>query len=295
MSTVTTVGDLADRVLRAVNGSRRQLVNWLSGAVDPSTTTFTFTDPIEGIAPGTYLGVGEEIVYVRSTNEAARTAVVRRGMHNTTAAAHADDAEVQVDWRWFTADVVDAIADEIRSWGDDIFRVSEVDVPVGSSATAVNVALTGFRFPLRLRRTVPGKDRWVDVTARYEVQTNLPTSEFPDGAALFLPSTALGPGTVRLEYAADFATDSIGLSTTLDAIGLSSTLVDAALYGAAARLLIDREAQRSAVESQPEPRQAEEVRAGHAIQTGAAYRQLADRRLAEEAMRLRARYPIRMT
>jgi len=293
VTTTVTVGDLAARVQRTVNGTRRQPVNYLSGALTSSATNVTFADEVDGITAGSYLGIGEEIVYVRSVNENARTAVIRRAMFNTTAAAHADDSEVQIDWRWFTADVVDAIADEIRSWGDDIFAVTDVDIEVGAADTAVAVSLTGYRFPLELRRSESGRDKWLDVTGTYRVETGLPTSSFSTGNALFLPSSSRGAGTVRLTYATDFDTESITTSTALDDIGLPQSLHDAAMYGASARLLIDREPQRSSVESQPEPRRAADVRAGAAVQMGAAYRQLADQRLADEALRLRARYPIR--
>jgi hypothetical protein len=293
MSTPTTVGGLAFRTLRMANGQRRQGFNFLAAAVDADDTTFTFSDDLGGMTVGSYLGVDEEIVYVRSVDVSAKSAVVRREQLGTTGASHLIDAPVQVDWRWFTADVVDAIADEVRSWPPDVFAVGEVDISVGAATTAIDVALTRYRYPLLLQRTQSGVDRWIDVTGSYDVLTNLPTSSFASGNALQLPSNFRGAGTVRLHYAQDFDVSAFTVATTLAAVGLPVTLHDAIIYGAAARLLIGDESPRSNTGSQPEPRQAADVRPGQAIQTGAAYRQLADQRVQDEAARLRSKYPYR--
>lgn len=49
MSTVTTVGDLADRVHRTVNGSRRQTTNYLDAATLAADPTITLADDLGGI------------------------------------------------------------------------------------------------------------------------------------------------------------------------------------------------------------------------------------------------------
>lgn len=287
MSTPTTVGGLASRVQRMVNGTRRQSFNYLAAPVTLLDTTISLSDELGGITVGSYLGVDEEVLYVRSVNDSARTCAVRRAVLGTTSATHATDAEVQVDWRWFTADVVDALADEVRSWGPEVFKVGTVDIPLGATSTSVAFTPVRYRHPLLVQRSVTGQDRWLDVSGEYNVV------ELPTGYFLQLASSARGSGDVRLVYAQDFAVDAIASATTLADIGLPVTLHDAAIYGAAARLLIGDESSRTSVSSQPEPRQAQEVGAGRAIQTGAAYRQLADERVAQEAARLRSKYPYR--
>lgn len=293
MSTVTTLGDLSDRLHRMVKGSRRESFNVLGATVDSSTTTITFTKPTDGITEGTYLGIGTEIMYVYSVT-GGNTATVRRGMFNTLAAAHTVNDLIEVDWRWFTADVIDALADDIRSWPEDVFKVSFQDVDVTGASAAADIPLTGFRSVLAIRRSLPGRDRWIKEPSNlYRVDTGLPATAFPSGNALYLPNTRAGAGTVRVDYAADFITATLDVATLIADIGLPTTLIDAALYGGAWRLLVDREAQRSAVESQPEPRQATDVKEGSSANVGSYYKRLRDTRLAEEARRLRGHYPYR--
>lgn len=290
MSTVLTLGDLSNRLHRMVKGSRRESFNVLGTTVNTTDVSIVFTKPTDGITEGTYLGIGTEIMYVYSV-AGGNTATVRRGMFNTLAAAHTVGDLIEVDWRWFTADVIDALADDIRSWPEDVFKVSSADVSVGAG-TAFDLPLTGYRSTLKIRRSIPGGERWVDEPSNlYRVATGLPTSSFASGNALYLPNTRAGSGTVRIDYAADFITATLDIATLIADIGLPSTLIDAALYGGAWRLLVDREAQRSAVESQPEPRQATDVKEGASANVGSYYKRLRDTRLAEEARRLRGHYP----
>lgn len=292
MTTLTTVGDLANQVHRALKGSRREQFSTLNGAITSTATSVVLHAPYTGITVGSHLCIGTEILYVTDATSAP-TFTVRRGLFSTDAAAHLDNDAVEVDWRWFTADVVDALTDEIRSWPDEIFTVDQTDVGVGSS-TAVDISLFGFRYILTVRRTISGSDRWISEPSNlYRIDTNLPASSFPSGNALYLPNTRAGTGTVRVEYAADFNVDDIATTTPLQQVGLTNTLYDCAKYGACWRLLTDREAQRSAVESQADPQEPADVKEGSAVNMGGYYLRLRNQRLAEESRRLRSKYPYR--
>lgn len=289
-----SIGGLIQRIHRSLKGSIRENYTLLANPVDDDDTVFNFTS-LEGITTGSYLGIGAEIVHVLSTSDGGNSATVIRGMFDTAAVSHIAATLIEIDWRWLSADILTALVEEVRSWPEDIFAVRVTDVPVGSSSTAVNVALPEYRFPLRMRRTVSGKDRWIDVTNIYSIQTDLPTTQFVDGNAVFMPTSRQGGGTIRLEYASNFATSIMDLDTTTDDIGLSSSLIDCVVYGTLWRLMVDREMVRNQVSAQPEPRQAADVPQGSALRTGAAHKQLRDERLREEARRLRSLYPMRFS
>lgn len=295
MTAATTIGDVVGRVNRKVNGSLRQPFNKLAVAMDASQTTVQLAQAALGVSQGSYLGIDDEIVYVYDFSAGTLTASIERGVNGTTPATHDIGTFVEVDWRWFSVDVLDELGNEIRSWPEDLFVVRTTDVAVGNVGSTFDVALTGFRHVLAIHRSRTGSDRWADVTANHSVTTGLPTSSYPSGNALIAPLSNWGVGTVRVTYAADFTTATIERATPLATIGLSPSLTDALEYGAAYRLLAPREAQRSSVESQPEPRQSSEVAAGVTLRAAAGFKQLRDERIAEEVTRLRGLYPIRFT
>jgi hypothetical protein len=115
MTTAVTMQDIVDRTHRMVNGSRRQTFNVLATTIDDTNTVIPFSQPMSGITPGSFLGVDNEIMYVFSISSGGQNATVRRGIFDTVPAAHTADTLVEIDWRWFTADVLDAVGDDIRS------------------------------------------------------------------------------------------------------------------------------------------------------------------------------------
>lgn len=275
-------------------GSKREPLNALSGSVDASQTTLTLSGPLGPIADGDFLGIDGEIVAVVSRNDGTNQVTVLRGVNDTPAATHASGTRVEVNWRWFTADLLDYLGDEIRSWPDSIYAVAHADTTIGSSSRDVDLPLTRYRTPLRAvgRR---GSKPWTDIPANeWRVDVGLPTTIHPSGNALTVGRGWLG-ATVRVSYAQGFDLSGLGTpATDITAIGLSEHQVDAAMYGVAWRALAAEEAMRSDMTDQPEPRIAEDVDAADAMRTASAYKAIRDLRLDEEKRRLRQLYQVRI-
>lgn len=294
---MTTLGDLVQRSGRMLSGHRREAFNSLASSVDASSTTVALSRAVDLIAPNTWIGIGTELMLVDSVDSANKSLTVTRGA-NSTASAHAVGDQVEVGWRWFSLELLDMLGDEIASWPDEIYAVGNVDVSLGISQRDTTLPLTRFRFPLRVRRrtspTTIGSSQWVDAPIRsYRIETNLPG--YADSNA-FIAASVSAAADYRIEYAR--ALDVAGLddlATDITAIPLSQSLVDAAIYGVAWRALSGNEANRSNDASQPEPRQADEVRSFDRMRAASSFKAIRDQRLAEEITRLHTLYPTRMT
>lgn len=294
MDVSRSVRAVVRRAHRMLTGSRRERRNRTKAAMDDTQTFVELANPPE-INVGDHLGLGTEIVLVETVDLSQNRVTVQRGVDDTIPVAHDANTTVEVKWRWFTIDLLGFLTDEIRSWPDSIFAVGVApEVTVGVSARAVDIPLTRFRFILEVTAQRSGRDVWVSVPAAdRHIKTNLPVAEFPSGNA-FTVHRRWRDSRFIVEYAQGFDLQGIEQleAQTVD-IGLSEHLFDAALYGVAWRALAGDEAKRSDTSSQPEPRIAEEVEAGDAIQTASAYKVIRDQRLEEEKRRLRALYPVR--
>lgn len=293
---MTTVGQLASRARRMLMGSRREPFNTLKDAA-PSGQAFFDLNESPVVKTGDHLGLGTEIAYVTGVDPSLNRVTVVRGVNDTPQpASHPVGTRVEASWRFFTADLVDYLADEIRSWPDGIFVVTSsgpISIPV--STRAVDLPLTRFRFPLDAVARRQGRTEWVPLPSRsYRIKTGLPTSEFPSGNALTLKG-GWGGSSVILEYAQSFDLSALtDTATDVATVGLTDNQFDAAYYGVAWRAMAPEEANRSDDNSQPEPREAEEVEAGDALRSASAYKAIRDMRLEEEKRRLRHLYPLRV-
>jgi len=296
---MTTLGNLVAQGRRMLRGARREVFNQLDVGVT-TETSLRLQRAVAPIANNTYIGIGAEIAYVIATDPGAQTVEVMRGVDDTPIDPHTAGDLVEVDWRWFTADLFGFLADEIRSWPDDIFAVTEVDVTLGIGQRAVDLPLTRYRMPLRVRRRSSNPNTsistWVDVPLRQRrIETNLPTDQFPSGNVLI---AATNPTTSdwRIEYAQEFDLSGLAdLTTDITTLPLNDRLIDAAIYGIAWRALASDEAARSNDASQPEPRDAAEVKALDRIHVASSYKAIRDQRLEEEKRRLRQLYPVKFT
>lgn len=298
---MTTLGNLVARSHRMLSGARREAFNELDVAVATTTETeLRLTRGLASIAVNSYVAVDAEIMLVTEIDAANKVIQVVRGVDDTVPATHAEGARVEVNWRWFTADLFAFLGDEIRAWPDDIFAVGQQDVSIGIGSRGADLPLTRFRMPLRVRRkmtdTVSGTATWVDVPIRqFRIETNLPTSDFASGNAFIVPSNP-NTATYRVEYAQEFDLSGLEVITTdIATLPLSERLIDAAVYGVAWRALAGDEASRSSDTSQPEPREAAEVRARDRIQAASSYKAICDERLEQEKRRLRQLYPVKFT
>lgn len=297
---MATIQTLVDRSRRKLRGTRREPFNVLGEPFLAGTDELVLANPVgdrNSISAGDYLCIGAEIMLVTSVDAPAGHVTVEREVDGTTApATHEAGARVEINWRWMTADLLTDLADEVRSWGDGIFTVASADVSIGTGTRSVDLPLTRFRYPLELRRKSTGRE-WVGVPVKqYRIETNMPTSQFSSGNALIVVSSLSAlAAQYNLIYAQSFDISALEvLETDLEDIGITATLFDAAIYGVAFRALAGDEAGRVDEIAQPEPRDAAEVEPFDAMRAASAFKAIRDLRIAEEAMRLRTLYRLKV-
>lgn len=298
-----TVQQAIEDTQRHLHSSQRPELNTLSSDITATTTSIPFTYSAGGIATRALIGVGTEMMYVVAVS--GSTATVIRG-YNSDAAAHSSGDIIEVNPRFPQAMIVSALRDEIRSWPSGLFSVETVEFSVSSSVSAFN--LTGFSADishiLDIRVAPPTGDltkSWNRLT-RWTFTKQANTTDFSSGYSLTFPRDAYFDTRIvasdtrafRVTAAVEFDVSSLVTSTDLeDGVGLSVSMLDIPPLGAAWRLMTGKEVIRSSIEIQGQPRRAEEVPPGAALQTGQAIKRLRDQRISEEAMRLRRDWPIR--
>lgn len=290
-----TVATEIEKVRRRLLGARKSEVNYLMADVAIGATTITLEDTTvgTGLTRGVYLGVGLELMLVRSV--AGQVATVRRGYLGTTAAAHLAGATVEIAPRFPRADILDSLKDEIISWGPDLFYVPAPLAVTGStSVRGYNLNLGTFYDVLQVRRSPSTGDTsgsWPKVNTAWHVDRSADTASFPSGVALHLGAYVCS--NLKVVYSKPFVVSTFTEATDLVATcKLDESYLDILRYGAMWRLMSGTEATRTDTFAQGEPRSAEEVPPGHRINTASGFKKLRDQRMAEEKMRLARRWSL---
>lgn len=297
----TTIGNVIERTRRQLASSLRYEVNVLGAALADSATdtTVQLTYALSaGLREGAVLSVGREDLRVLSVDRNAQQATVIRGWQDSDPAAHTSGVEVWVNPRFSQVDIAEALADEILSWGRDLYRVAD-----GTFAIADSVET--FELP------VGWSSAWgiIDVTRNWTAEDSSAWPRIPakllrgsafDGATtsgLLLRFTdKVLAGKVHITVALPFDLNDLSDPSDLVAdVGLQPSMLDVLTLGMKQRLVGDAEHSRHSRMTQDEPRRAEEVPPNAALQDSAQTYVAYARRKGEEANRLRAMYPLRMT
>jgi hypothetical protein len=271
---MTTFADLiADTRSHFMTGQSDRL-NILDLDVDALTTTTTlqFRYELQGIAPGTRLGIDLEEFHVLSTSgsTAQSTATVIRGYNGSTPASHTAGTTIRVNPQISDFRIGQRLNQCLRSLsGHGLFYIKPIEVTYNPATRGYNFTAADFLDTWRIRYDIPGPDNVWPVLNRldYYVDTHPDPDEFPGGRQLVLRSGGFSGQPVRLSYKATFA----DLTTITDDVAVVSGLQlpghDIPPMGAAIRLLAGREIKRSFLNRQPEPRRQEEVPPGAANQS----------------------------
>jgi hypothetical protein len=296
MSDTMTLAQLIDRTRQQVAGSRQAPLNRLAGAI-----TFTDTEIAVAYDPGpiaerTYIAIGDEVAYVWEVDRGGKTLTVSRGQMGTEAQVHADLAVVETGARFPRAQIRNTLQEEIRSWPEDVFQVKAKVLAAASARGGFDLGVRSedLRFVLevlRSPRTIYNQGRWTRVGFSYE--RFMPRTSYPSGTAVFINERIDQAHSLRVVYAVGFEVDDIAdEDDVVDDWGLTRSMCDIAPIGAAARLIQSAESLRTDTEALGESRIAAEVPPTYMSQTAAALFRIRDKRLREEAMRLRGRYPM---
>jgi hypothetical protein len=281
-----------------------------------ASTLLTTQFPLGGITPGTMLAVDDEELYVWSTNPGASTAIVSRGENSTTPVYHGTGTRVYVNEPFNRSMIMNAIMDDIRSWGPQVYQVKTADIATVPYQRGYDLgAISPYYNVLDVRMTpyptFNTNDNLDWKPVRFFDFQSAPTSDFPSGNALIISDVGGAQGgdipnwnvngvTVNLHitYAAAFNVDSIisgGETTTMGAtVGLDETEFDIPPLGAAWRLMMMREARRATQLMQGEPRTESEIPPLYISKAAEQFKILRDGRLNDAQYRLMRMYPTRM-
>lgn len=318
--TGTTFGDLIEKVYRRVMGGVRERTVSLTTAIGTSETTIPVVGPQAGsIAPGVILSIDLELMYVTgwtATGTNAGQAVVIRGYYGSVPNPHIVNSVVYLNPRYSRYDIGVAINDDLRSLSspeNGLFRV-------GVATLTYNPVFAGYDLgdlpdnfidilEVRYRiappyRTFPPIRKWKVI--RWDKNHTDPV--FPSGKGLVIYESGWPGLPIYVTYSAPF----IRFVDTADSVletpatndeapplngydsstvtNLSSTMIDLPPLGAEIDLTIPREISRNLMESQPDPRKAQEVPPGAVAGSVNALMVRRNQRISEEADRLIRQY-----
>ena len=317
ISTVNTFGDLIEKTYRRAMGSIRERAVQLSSGITSTATSVTLTgSQTSSIMPGVLLAVDMEVMYVISWNAGTGVATVQRAYNGSSAAPHATNALVYINPRYSRYDIGVAINDDLRSLSspsNGLFRVGVAELTYNPVFAGYDLGALPANFidiiEVRYRiappyRTFPPIRRWKVI--RWNQSNTDPA--FPSGNGLVLYEAGWPGLPIYVTYSAPF----IKLVNTGDSIintpavndeappynGYSSTVVpnmtptmaDLPPLGAEIDLTIPREISRNFMESQPDPRKAQEVMPGAVAGSVNALIMRRAQRISEEADRLQRQY-----
>lgn len=296
---MTTVGTMLDRIRRELLGSHRPQLNMIASDTDAlsGTSTWTFSYDLAAIAYTAWLAVGDEIVYVLSSDRTNRTAVVWRGQLGTVPAVHTAGSVVEVNARFPRAQILDSMLAEVVSWPSTVYRVATLDLTTSEGVRGYDLTGLAPDF-IDVVKVLRSPDVWIGESSNnswpdvaYRVERNLPTGTFQSGAAIFFDRAYKAASSVRVIASRPFGTAGWSETTSLENdVGLPVSLFDALQFGVMWRLLAGKEIARTDTSANADSRSDQAVPVLGTTQAAGALLKLRDRRLADEAVRLMALY-----
>lgn len=292
---MTTVDALVNRTIRALEARQRgrYAVLQQGSLLGSGTTTITLANAEPMVDNGSVIQIDYELMLVIGVSGTTLTVV--RGFLGTTAATHTDGTLVEIEPRWPRQSVLDALEEEIRSWPPDVHQIATTDVTFPSGSSTVDFTGTSGVEVYRVLDASVLADRSTRVRRlRVDLLTDQATAAFPTGNALRIrDGLVYGTATtVRVRYGAAFDLSSFTATDDLQSdMGIPSSLNDAARFGAGARLMVERDADRNETAAQGQSRYAEEVPPQSWARTAAVWRDEANRLVSQERDRLFAQAP----
>lgn len=289
----TLVPQLIEETKHLLYGATHQRLNRISFNVDGFSQTISFLDELNEITRGSTISVSDEIMYVLSADQSAKTATVYRGFMGTTAINHESNELVEINPRFPRVFIKRALQQEIDSWGSRLFKVAPSNISFSQTSRIYDLGISNFISIIDVGFS-PYSGRTTRSNAyRWSVLRDLDTADYPSGSAIEFLGNFPVSGTARIKAAQKFDVSTWTDATDVEALGLSTSMMDIPPIGAAWRLMSTKEVARTNMQAQPEPRRSEEVPAGHIASVAAQLKKLRDDRIEEERWTLMQRYPLK--
>lgn len=296
-----TVADFVREVRnRWLEPARTMEFDKLNGAITTGDSYITGTYVPDGIRAGQTIEIDHELMLVWGAGSTANTRIVERGFDGSTADSHADSSLVRIGPRWPAVVIARALVEEVQSWPGTVYALVSGDFTLAADKMVLDLdGLSGFEV-LRLCRVqrkkvlvgVPNTDgRWPVVAATIERRQQ--TTDFPSGFALRVNEVLESGEQLRITVGYKHPIPASVLPTTDLGTGfhLTASQRDICLAGAAARLLVGTESERTDTASIGRGRMAEQVPPGHRLQAGEeGLWRMRDRLLDNEVRRLHRQY-----
>lgn len=305
MTLATSVDALLERVRRDSSMASRGPVNTLSAAYTAGGTVLDLNETPSHIGVGEYIAIDYELFYVQEVASVTKQITVIPGYFGSTQANHADDAILEVAPRFPKAALLDHLENEIRSWGNELWRVEPITLT--SATTERTYDLTGVTgdvyFLLEVRQKPTGtstnfwnfswtQDAWPHLDARLIRQMEV--GEFASTYALQFQRIPTHLSELRVVLARPFnLTSLVGATDLVAATGLRVEWLEILEYGVKMRALETAAIGRSDWRTSNMAREAEEVSALDTVRAVSHFRDMRRLRFTKAGVDLRAEFPYR--
>lgn len=288
---MSTLDQVVTKTKNKLSGAiGREKINTLNGSLTSNTTTVVLTyTPGAHIVAGVIIEIDYEQMMVVSVS--TNTLTVIRGWNGTSATTHADLAVVYSEPRFPRQSILDEVIAELRAIPQTIYQVVNTVITFASGVNQTDLSgATGtvYRILAAERASFEGST-YPSFKSQLRLIRNADTSVYTSGYAVSIEGGNVHgqTATVRVTYAKELDTTSLSYSTNLQStVGLAVSAEDILSFGAASRLLYDKEALRLDFGRQGQSRAAEEIPVEANTRQALRWRAEADRRISEEATRL---------
>lgn len=288
---MSTIDDIVYATKSKLDGAvGRDRVNTLGATINSSTTSvLTGYTPTPDLAIGSVIELDYEQMLVM--NLSGSTLTVLRGWNNTDAVGHTANIPMYVEPRFPKQAIFNEVVQELRAIPRAIFKVVTTTLNFPANINQVDLSgATGevFRILDAERKSFDGNG-YPSFSLVTRLVRNQATTDYASGYSIQIDRGRFYKQAVqvRVTYAKTLDTTSLSTATDLQTtVGLPISAEDILTFGAASRLMYDKEALRLDFTRQGQSRNALEVPAETYAKQAQRWRMEADRRTSEESRRL---------
>jgi hypothetical protein len=288
---MTTTQDLVWDCKRLLEANLRQEQNTLNGAYTAGGASLTFSESMRSILEGAELEIDSELF--RVTSVSGSTAQVKGAQRGTTAANHANGANVIVNPRFTVFSIMTDINNALNEMeGAGLYREAALSITFNAEVSGYDLTGSTDVFDiLAVDYEDTGPGRRFPAINSFTLKRNMDTADFASGNAIVIDHPAFPGQPLRVRYSAPFTRTTSLSDDAVSTLGLTSSMLDLPVLGATIRQMQTRDTRRSFLEAQPDTRRSSEVQIGAAQNSIATLRRTYQSRLDDELSSLLQRYP----
>lgn len=293
--------DLIERVYRRVMSGQREVVGQTYVAYSAGNPTIDISSPQTTlIEPGAQLAVDLEIMLVTgwtpTSNPVGGIANVSYGYLGSSNANHAKGANVYIDPKYTRFDCAEAINDALAllsSPANGLYQTVQTTITYNPVYQGYDLGAlpSNFNRILELNYDQPYPNRDFPPIRRWKVNRGIQNTKVPSGVELVIYDGGWPGLNINVTASAPFTPLQNLTDDVCGVSGLPSTAIDIPPLIAQVMLTEGREIKRNFIESQPDPRKAQDVPPGAMLQSTNKLELRIQQRISEEAERLAQLWP----